>query len=61
MELVKYENKQGLHMKEKEKENRASVLMWIMNNPNGKMKDCEEWTGLSHVTVRKHMRELGVK
>jgi len=59
--LIKYENKQGYHMKKKEADNMMRVYEWFKENRTGTMKDCQESTGLSHVTVRKHMRILGLK
>lgn len=61
MDTVKIKSQSGQHMKKKEKKNFKSVQFWVMNNPDGTMKECEKHTGLSHVTVRKHMRALGVK
>ena len=62
MEFASMENQQGMHMKKKEVENRQKVLEWLLiNKTTSTMKKCQEDTGLSHVTVRKFMKELKVK
>ena len=61
MDLIKIVNQQGQHRKKLEKANREKILNWVIANPNTTMKQCGKDLGLSHVTVRKHMREIGVK
>ncbi len=51
----------GQHMKKVEAENRDIVRHFFMTHPDALMKDCQEATGLSAVTVRKHVRKLIVK
>ena len=45
-----------------EKETRIKILHWTgQNAPGESMEKCEKDLGLSHETVRRHMRKLGVK
>ncbi|MCP4365395.1 MAG: hypothetical protein GY800_08885 [Planctomycetes bacterium] len=48
-------------MKKVEAENRDVVRHYFRQNPDALMKDCQEATGLSAVTVRKHVRLLSKK
>lgn len=48
----------GLHTKKIESENIKKVKDFFKKNPNSTQTECSEETGLSLVTIRKHVRNL---
>ena len=51
----------GKHRIKTKDENIEAVAKFYKDNPNGMMKDCEVATGLSPLTVRRHVKTLGLK
>ena len=48
----------GKHKKIEMRENIKKVRKWFESNPESTIKDCCDGTGLSHVTVRKHINSI---
>jgi hypothetical protein len=51
----------GRHKIVEGNKNREAVMAFYIDNPDGLQKECELATGLSPITVRLHMRALGLK
>ena len=48
----------GKHMIEVAKMNRQTIKKWFEDNPGETMKECHRQTGISYLTVRKHVKDL---
>lgn len=48
----------GKHMVKKRKKNFEIVKKFFEKNPGAMMIDCQKATGLSPVTVRRHVKEM---
>ncbi len=46
------------HMKKVSEKNRAKIIKWFEKNPGETMKACHEKTGISYLTVRKHVKSI---
>lgn len=46
------------HTKKKSEINRQKIIDFFKENPGESMKECQRQTGLSYVTVRKHVKEI---
>lgn len=44
--------------KDQWKENRALIKKWFKDNPNSTITDCSRGTGISRVTVHKHIKDI---
>ena len=51
----------GRHMVRIKGKNIKAVAKFYKDNPDAMMKDCEVETGLSPMTVRRHVKTLGLK
>jgi hypothetical protein len=49
----------GQHTKVMEKENLEKVKVFFSEYPSKTQTDCSKYTGLSLVTIRKHLKTLG--
>lgn len=59
MEHLERPELRGAHSTKKAIKNKAAVQKWMLNNPTKTMKKCQDDLSLSHVTVRKYMKQLG--
>ena len=48
----------GQHRKDVEQENRENIIKFFTEYPNGTRTDCSKATGLSLVTIRRHLKEI---
>ncbi len=55
---MKTKDGRGLHRKDVGAKNREIIIKFFKENPDSTRTECAVTTGLSHVTIRKHLNDI---
>jgi len=56
--MIKYTENRGKNRIDLAKINKEKIRLWFLKNQGGTQKDCQKETGLSLITIRKHLTSI---